>query len=197
MILPDDCRHNRPKLVVPRIWMHAAGGAVFILIIKQRSINKHNGMTIPKFDSLLRHSAQLIAKFRPFWNRDVYERKCPVIASVLKSGQWITYSQPMRKVFPRGYPGFMMRQVGCKPRLHSSRSSAQFELGCPLVTGRHSCTDQWNSSLQLCGRLLGKANTGCQMWGEHQGKRLGCRHCCAYTSPHQLSLLCLPTVGEY
>jgi len=65
VMLPDDGLRNRPKLV-PRKLMHGAGGAVFILIIKQRSINKHNGMVIPKFDSLLRHSAQLIAKFRPF-----------------------------------------------------------------------------------------------------------------------------------
>jgi len=55
--------------------MHGAGGAVFILIIKQMSINKHNGMMIPKFDSLLCHSAQRIAKFRPFWNRDVVWKK--------------------------------------------------------------------------------------------------------------------------
>lgn len=192
-MLPDDGRHKRSKLVA-RIWMH---GAVFILIIKQMLINKHNGLMIPKFDSLLRHSVHLMQNFVHFEIVTWYERKCPVIAIVLRPGQWITYSQPMRKVFPRGYPGFMMRQVGCKPRLHSLGSSAHFELGCPLVTGRHSSTDQWNSSLQLCGRLVSKANTGCQMWGEHRGKRLGFCYCCVYTSPHQLSLLCLLTVGEY
>lgn len=177
--------------------MHGARGVVFIMMIKQHRLTSTKGWWYQNSINYYVIPHNLLHNSVHFEIVTWYERKCPVIAIVLKPGQWITYSQPMRKVFPRGYPGFMMRQVGCKPRLNSSGSSAQLELGCPLVTGRHSSTDQWNSSLQLCGRLVSEDNTGCQMWGEHQGTRLGFRHCCVYTPPHQLSLLCLLTVGEY